>query len=88
MKVSREQIEQISRHAKSSSRKSVSSESEPFNLRSRSPIYSNKFGKFYEITPEKSPQLQDLDVFLSCAEIKEVRKPFICIFCLLLIEPI
>ncbi|XP_004496704.1 vicilin-like [Cicer arietinum] len=71
VKVSREQIEELSKHAKSSSRKSISSESEPFNLRSRNPIYSNKFGKFFEITPEKSPQLQDLNIFVSCVEINE-----------------
>nr|7U1H_A Chain A, Allergen Len c 1.0101 [Lens culinaris]7U1H_B Chain B, Allergen Len c 1.0101 [Lens culinaris]7U1H_C Chain C, Allergen Len c 1.0101 [Lens culinaris] len=71
VKVSREQIEELSKNAKSSSKKSVSSESEPFNLRSRNPIYSNKFGKFFEITPEKNPQLQDLDIFVNSVEIKE-----------------
>ncbi|KAL5078167.1 hypothetical protein RYX36_017151 [Vicia faba] len=50
---------------------SVSSESEPFNLRSRNPVYSNKFGRFFEITPEKNPQLQDLNVFVNSVEIKE-----------------
>nr|CAA96514.1 vicilin precursor [Vicia narbonensis] len=71
VKLSRGQIEELSRNAKSSSKKSVSSESEPFNLRSRNPIYSNKFGKFFEITPEKNPQLQDLDVLVNSVEIKE-----------------
>ncbi|KAL5078173.1 hypothetical protein RYX36_017157 [Vicia faba] len=71
VKLSRGQIEELSKNAKSSSKKSVSSESEPFNLRSRSPIYSNKSGRFYEITPEKNPQLQDLNVFVNSVEIKE-----------------
>ncbi|KAL5078168.1 hypothetical protein RYX36_017152 [Vicia faba] len=71
VKLSRGQIEELSKNAKSSSKKSVSSESEPFNLRSRSPIYSNKFGRFFEITPEKNPQLQDLNVFVNSVEIKE-----------------
>ncbi|CAI8596043.1 unnamed protein product [Vicia faba] len=71
VKLSTGQIEELSKNAKSSSKKSVSSESEPFNLRSRSPIYSNKFGRFFEITPEKNPQLQDLNVFVSSVEIKE-----------------
>ncbi|CAK8564937.1 unnamed protein product [Lathyrus sativus] len=71
VKLSREQIEELSKNAKSSSKKSVSSESEPFNLRSRNPIYSNKFGKFFEITPEKNPQLQDLDILVNSVEIKE-----------------
>ncbi|XP_004496703.1 provicilin-like [Cicer arietinum] len=71
VKVSREQIEELSKHAESSSRKSISSESEPFNLKRRSPIYSNKFGKFFEITPKKSSQLQDLDILVDYAEINE-----------------
>ncbi|KAI5410152.1 hypothetical protein KIW84_055579 [Lathyrus oleraceus] len=71
VKLSRGQIEELSKNAKSTSKKSVSSESEPFNLRSRGPIYSNEFGKFFEITPEKNPQLQDLDIFVNSVEIKE-----------------
>ncbi|XP_045795441.1 vicilin-like [Trifolium pratense] len=71
VKVSREQIEELSKNAKSSSRKSVSSESEPFNLGNRDPIYSNKFGSFFEITPEKNPQLQHLDILVNALEIKE-----------------
>ncbi|NP_001296635.1 vicilin-like [Cicer arietinum] len=71
VKISREQIEELSKNAKSSSKKSVSSESEPFNLRSRNPIYSNKYGNFFEITPEKNPQLQDLDISLNSVEINE-----------------
>jgi len=72
--LSREQIEELRKHAKSSSKKSISSESGPFNLRSGNPLYSNKFGKFFEITPEKDPQLQDLDIFVSFVEINEVIK--------------
>ncbi|CAL5201509.1 unnamed protein product [Lathyrus oleraceus] len=71
VKLSKGQIEELSKNAKSSSKKSVSSESKPFNLRSRNPIYSNKFGKFYEITPEENSQLQDLDIFVNSVEIKE-----------------
>ncbi|XP_058766996.1 vicilin-like [Vicia villosa] len=70
-KLSRRQIEELSKNAKSSSKKSVSSEFEPFNLRSRNPIYSNKFGKFFEVTPEKNPQLQNLDILVNSVEIKE-----------------
>ncbi|CAI8604653.1 unnamed protein product [Vicia faba] len=72
VRVSRQQIEELKRLAKSSSKKGVSSELEPFNLRSQNPKYSNKFGKLFEITPEKKyPQLQDLDIFISSVEIKE-----------------
>ncbi|XP_052730070.1 beta-conglycinin beta subunit 1-like [Vigna angularis] len=65
------QIRELTKHAKSSSRKALSSEDEPFNLRNQKPIYANKFGKLYEITPKKNPQLRDLDVFLSSVDIKE-----------------
>nr|7U1J_A Chain A, Convicilin [Pisum sativum]7U1J_B Chain B, Convicilin [Pisum sativum]7U1J_C Chain C, Convicilin [Pisum sativum] len=72
VKVSREQIEELKKLAKSSSKKSLPSEFEPINLRSHKPEYSNKFGKLFEITPEKKyPQLQDLDLFVSCVEINE-----------------
>jgi len=74
VKVSREQIEELSKNAKSSSRRSVSSESEPFNLRNREPIYSNQFGNFFEITPEKNPQLKDLDILVNHVEIREVEQ--------------
>ncbi|CAJ2630205.1 unnamed protein product [Trifolium pratense] len=72
VRVSREQIKELRRHAKPSSKKSAaSSESEPFNLRNRNPIYSNKFGKFFETNPEKSPQLKDLDISVSSVDINE-----------------
>ncbi|XP_045823445.1 vicilin-like [Trifolium pratense] len=71
VKLTREQIEELSKNAKSSSKKSASSEYEPFNLGNRDPIYSNKFGNFFEITPEKNPQLQDLDILVNAVEIKE-----------------
>ncbi|KAL2948615.1 hypothetical protein AAZX31_20G134100 [Glycine max] len=64
VEISKEQIRQLSRRAKSSSRKTISSEDEPFNLRSHNPIYSNNFGKFFEITPEKNPQL---GTWISCS---------------------
>ncbi|CAJ1977187.1 unnamed protein product [Sphenostylis stenocarpa] len=72
VELSKEHIQELSRHAKSSSRKTISSEDEPFNLKSRKPIYSNKFGKFYEITPEKNPQLRDLDVSVGYVDMNEV----------------
>ena len=75
VKVSQDLIQQLSRHAKYvPKRRSSSEEAEPFNLRSREPIYSNKFGRLYEITPDHNQQLKDLDIFLSLAEIKEVTK--------------
>ncbi|KAL5139854.1 Beta-conglycinin, alpha' chain [Glycine soja] len=71
VEISKKQIRELSKHAKSSSRKTISSEDKPFNLRSRDPIYSNKLGKLFEITPEKNPQLRDLDVFLSVVDMNE-----------------
>jgi len=73
VELKREQIRELIRHAKTSSRKALSSQDdEPFNLRNHKPIHSNKFGRLYEITPEKNPQLRDLDVFLSSVDIREV----------------
>ncbi|NP_001304231.1 beta-conglycinin, beta chain-like precursor [Vigna radiata] len=71
VELKREQIRELIKHAKSSSRKELSSQDEPFNLRNSNPIYSNKFGRWYEITPEKNPQLKDLDVFISSVDMKE-----------------
>ncbi|XP_020226628.1 beta-conglycinin beta subunit 1 [Cajanus cajan] len=73
VKLSKEQIRElsVSEHAKSSSRKTKSFEYEPFNLRSRNPVCSNKFGKLFEITPEKNLQLRDLDIFLNSVDINE-----------------
>ncbi|XP_019439203.1 PREDICTED: LOW QUALITY PROTEIN: conglutin beta 7-like [Lupinus angustifolius] len=71
VRVSKEQIQELRKHAQSSSRKGKPSESGPFNLRSNESIYSNKFGNFYEITPERNPQVQDLDISLTFTEINE-----------------
>ncbi|XP_019459007.1 PREDICTED: conglutin beta 5 [Lupinus angustifolius] len=71
VRVSKEQIQELRKHAQSSSRKGKPSESGPFNLRSNEPIYSNKFGNFYEITPDRNPQVQDLDISLIFTEISE-----------------
>ncbi|WVZ16811.1 hypothetical protein V8G54_009793 [Vigna mungo] len=71
VELKREQIRELIKHAKSSSRKELSSQDEPFNLRNSNPIYSNKFGRWYEITPKKNPQLKDLDVFISSVDMKE-----------------
>ncbi|BAT94102.1 hypothetical protein VIGAN_08067300 [Vigna angularis var. angularis] len=71
VELKREQIREMTKHAKSSSRKALSSEDEPLNLRNRKPIYSNKLGRWFEITPEKNPQLRDLDMFISSVDMKE-----------------
>ncbi|XP_019434389.1 PREDICTED: conglutin beta 2 [Lupinus angustifolius] len=71
VRVSKEQIQELRKHAQSSSGKGKPSESGPFNLRSDEPIYSNKFGNFYEITPDRNPQAQDLDISLTFIEINE-----------------
>ncbi|KAL2324417.1 hypothetical protein Fmac_023475 [Flemingia macrophylla] len=71
VELSKEQIWEISKHAKSSSRKTHSFEYEPFDLRSRNPLYSNKFGQFFEITPEQNPQLLDMNMFLSSVDMDE-----------------
>ncbi|RDX58507.1 Beta-conglycinin, beta chain, partial [Mucuna pruriens] len=71
VQLSKEQIRELSRHAKPISRKTISPENEPINVRSGHPIYSNKLGQFYEITPENNPQLRNLDISLSSVDINE-----------------
>ncbi|CAJ1967946.1 unnamed protein product [Sphenostylis stenocarpa] len=71
VELSKEQIRQLCKHTKPSSSKTISSEDEPFNLKSLKPIYSNKYGKLYEITPKKNPQLRDFNIFLSNTDISE-----------------
>ncbi|MED6138991.1 hypothetical protein PIB30_079701 [Stylosanthes scabra] len=74
VKVSKEHIQQLTKHAKSVP-KEASEEgdiSTPINLRNDEPVISNNFGRLFEVKPEKkNPQLQDLDMFLTCVEIKE-----------------
>ncbi|XP_027909591.1 beta-conglycinin beta subunit 1-like [Vigna unguiculata] len=71
VELKREQIRELIKHAKSSSRKALSSQNEPFNLINRKPIYANKFGRLFEITPENNRQLKDLDVFISYVDMKQ-----------------
>nr|ACB05815.1 conglutin beta [Lupinus angustifolius] len=71
VRVSKKQIQELRKHAQSSSGEGKPSESGPFNLRSNKPIYSNKFGNFYEITPDINPQFQDLNISLTFTEINE-----------------
>lgn len=72
VQLSNEKIQELSRSAESSSRKIDSFEYKPFDLRSSSPIYSNKFGAFYEITPEKNPHLRELNILLNYVDINKV----------------
>uniref|UniRef100_A0A0R0HYM3 Cupin type-1 domain-containing protein n=1 Tax=Glycine max TaxID=3847 RepID=A0A0R0HYM3_SOYBN len=71
LELSKEQIRELSKRAKSSSRSTNSFDYEPFYLRG-SQISSNNFGKFYEITPEKNPQLRDFDILLNTVDINEL----------------
>ncbi|QCD87668.1 RmlC-like jelly roll fold [Vigna unguiculata] len=71
VELKREQIRELIKHAKSSSRKALSSQNEPFNLINRKPIYANKFGRLFEITPENNPQLKDLNVLISYVDMKQ-----------------
>ena len=61
----------LSQHAMSSSRRGRSSEG-PISLQRQRPSYSNQFGRFFEASPEKHRQLQDMDVLVNYAEIKRV----------------
>ncbi|QHN79993.1 Allergen Ara h 1, clone P41B [Arachis hypogaea] len=75
VKVSKEHVEELTKHAKSVSKKGSEEEGDitnPINLREGEPDLSNNFGKLFEVKPDKkNPQLQDLDMMLTCVEIKE-----------------
>ncbi|BAT94095.1 hypothetical protein VIGAN_08066600 [Vigna angularis var. angularis] len=71
VELSNEKIRELSRKAESSSMKINSFEYKPFDLRSSHPIYSSKLGAFFEITPEKNPHLQELNIFLNYVDIKK-----------------
>ncbi|GLT77852.1 hypothetical protein SLA2020_494070 [Shorea laevis] len=68
IKASQEQLRALSQRAMSASRKSSRG---PISLKSLSPSYSNQYGKFIEASPEDHRQLQDMDVFVNYAEIKQ-----------------
>ncbi|MED6205512.1 hypothetical protein PIB30_018294 [Stylosanthes scabra] len=74
VKVSKEHIQQLSKHAKWVPKKASEEGdiSTPINLRNNEPVISNNFGRLFEVKPDKkNPQLQDLDMFLTCVEIKQ-----------------
>lgn len=77
VKVSREQLRELRRHAKSkpssksSSSSSSSCESAPFNRRDIPVRFSNENGKFWEACPEKFPQLQNLSIHINLVDINQ-----------------
>lgn len=72
IRASQEQLRALSQRAMSAGRKGRQSSRGPISLRNLSPSYSNQFGQFFEASPEDHMQLQDMDVFVNYAEIKQV----------------
>jgi uncharacterized protein YjlB len=71
-KASKQQIKELSQHAKSSLRGSLSSfKSGPFSPRQLPARYSNKYGRFYEARPQDFQQLQDLGISVVFLEINK-----------------
>lgn len=72
VRASQEQLRALSRHAMSTGgRRGRGSSGGPISLKSQRPIYSNQYGKHYEACPEEHRQLQEMDVFVSCTDIKQ-----------------
>ncbi|KAH0637167.1 hypothetical protein KY289_037082 [Solanum tuberosum] len=58
IKASEEQIRAISEHASQTKGKTLG----PFNLLKEHPLFENKFGQFFEASPERFEQLKNLDI--------------------------
>ncbi|KAK3042187.1 hypothetical protein RJ639_001307 [Escallonia herrerae] len=69
VRASQEQIKALSQHASSSRGRGESRG--PFNLFNERPIYSNKFGQFFEASPNDHEQLKDLDVSVAFMSINQ-----------------
>ncbi|KAK6913966.1 Cupin 1 [Dillenia turbinata] len=70
VKATEEQIKALTQHAQSS--KGGKSKGEgPFNLLQSRPVHSNKFGQFFEVTPNDCKDLQDLDSSVSFVKINQ-----------------
>lgn len=65
IKASEEQIRAISQRASSSSTRG------PFNLLKERPLLSNRFGQFFEVTPERFQQLRPLDAAVGFMNINQ-----------------
>jgi hypothetical protein len=62
LKAPNEKLKALNQHAPSSKHKRSHEGKGPINLlNQRQPLYSNKFGKFFEVTPNDYKQLQDAD---------------------------
>ncbi|XP_056170713.1 vicilin Jug r 2.0101 [Syzygium oleosum] len=70
IRASEEQLRALSEHRGRSNKKGHGSKG-PFNLLGQKPIYSNEFGRFFQASPEKFKQLQDLGVSVTFAEVNQ-----------------
>jgi hypothetical protein len=65
LKAPKEKLKALSQHASSSKHKRSHEGKGPINLlNQRRPLYSNKFGKFFEVTPNDYKQLQVADILI------------------------
>ncbi|XP_073268013.1 uncharacterized protein [Populus alba] len=64
-----EKLKALSQHASSSKHKRSHEGKEPINLlNQRRPLSSNKFGKFFEVSPNDYKQLRDADISIGLAD--------------------
>ncbi|KAI6693274.1 hypothetical protein NL676_020984 [Syzygium grande] len=70
IRASEEQLQALSEHCGKSNKKGYGSKG-PFDLLGQKPIYSNEFSRFFQASPEKFKQLQDLGVSVTIAVVNQ-----------------
>ncbi|KAL5541526.1 hypothetical protein UlMin_009236 [Ulmus minor] len=68
-RASQEQLRALSQEATSPRRRG--GREAPICLQNQRPLYSNNFGKLYEVNPERNQQLKDIDVLVNWVDIKQ-----------------
>nr|XP_016516006.1 PREDICTED: vicilin-like antimicrobial peptides 2-1 isoform X2 [Nicotiana tabacum] len=72
IKASEEQIRAISEHASRSTKQQTKGQTTgPFNLLKERPLFSSRFGQFFEASPDRFEQLRDLDAAVAFMNINQ-----------------
>jgi mannose-6-phosphate isomerase-like protein (cupin superfamily) len=74
IKVSKEQIQALSKeesNSKTSSKGKIEKKWNPINLEEQPPLFCSRFGQYFEATPNDHDQLKDLDVAVGFLNIKK-----------------
>ncbi|KAK4357123.1 hypothetical protein RND71_022733 [Anisodus tanguticus] len=71
VKATEEQIKAISEHASRSTKQTKGETQGPFNLLKERPLFSSRFGQFFEASPERFQQFRDLDTAVAFMNINQ-----------------